>query len=364
MIIFVSIFSIKYIMATKYTMRVLIPKYGKGMKTEYFYNMIKESRPNASPLKITESYGRDAHLNLYALSTSQSLMLTYGKDEFWKIIENKLGNEVNETIDLDDLYPSRYRMRFVFKDLISSDNDLYMDTKFSDKITSTKQQKKWVKESVKKTKNKLEEISHSAKLWNATIYMDILKDDNMELYDDKTVTEIKKQGKVKQLPVYCHMDKSVNQYTNEIVAKRKNPIEIVDKKDVSVAPLRFNAFMATIQQKFVTGNKKDPFWANITEEYLTSVIGESELIFPAKFKVIMELENLTDPDEDKKIESTISNTVYNREEMVNMLDILIQMLIVRLNEESHPGKIWNVKATIVGIREMYDDVKTIKHFLV
>lgn len=65
-------------------------------------------------------------------------MLIYGKDEFWKIIENKLGNEVNEIIDFDDLYLFRYRMRFVFKDLILFDNDLYMDIKFLDKIISIK----------------------------------------------------------------------------------------------------------------------------------------------------------------------------------------------------------------------------------
>lgn len=124
-------------------------------------------------------------------------MLIYGKDEFWKIIENKLGNEVNEIIDFDDLYLFRYRMRFVFKDLILFDNDLYMDIKFLDKIISIKQQKKWVKVSVKKIKNKLEEISYFVKLWNVIIYMDILKDDNMELYDDKIVIKIKKQGKVK-----------------------------------------------------------------------------------------------------------------------------------------------------------------------
>lgn len=78
----------------------------------------------------------------------------------------------------------------------------------------------------------------------------------------------------------------------------------------------------------------------------------------------MELENFIDLDEDKKIEFIIFNIVYNREEMVNMLDIFIQMLIVRLNEESYLGKIWNVKVIIVGIWEMYDDVKIIKYFLV
>lgn len=46
--------------------------------------------------------------------------------------------------------------------------------------------------SVKKIKNKLEEISYFVKLWNVIIYMDILKDDNMELYDDKIVIKIKK----------------------------------------------------------------------------------------------------------------------------------------------------------------------------
>lgn len=37
----------------------------------------------------------------------------------------------------------------------------------------------------------------------------------------------------------------------------------------------------------------------------------------------MELENFIDLDEDKKIEFIIFNIVYNREEMVNMLDIFI-----------------------------------------
>lgn len=67
MIIFVFIFLIKYIMVIKYIMRVLIFKYGKGMKIEYFYNMIKESRLNVLLLKIMESYGRDVYFNLYVL---------------------------------------------------------------------------------------------------------------------------------------------------------------------------------------------------------------------------------------------------------------------------------------------------------
>lgn len=54
-------------MVIKYIMRVLIFKYGKGMKIEYFYNMIKESRLNVLLLKIMESYGRDVYFNLYVL---------------------------------------------------------------------------------------------------------------------------------------------------------------------------------------------------------------------------------------------------------------------------------------------------------
>lgn len=101
--------------------------------------------------------------------------MPYTDDTFWRDIPEMMTTAVLNKFK-SSMFPSKFRLRFLFTVLGTPKNSIRLNTTFSRSNRNFKELKKNLMRAVGVVNSGLKSMSHSAALWDATIYMELLYD--------------------------------------------------------------------------------------------------------------------------------------------------------------------------------------------